>query len=340
MFHHRSIGFGGSANVHSVNTISSNNHGQNENSMIHRGHQRKPSGTNNSAINKNVLGGKNSIVTNNLSKTPAGKKGLTTRRRAFGDISNKKASNNGFGRDSSTNKQQHQHQQKQKPHSSDVLKPRSNNILPRLARNAPSSQKTRFVVLPEEPKQSHSQQPQQQQQSTKKSIKKKNGSALRDPLSVPVTRMKTRSAAKVELVPDIELPAGRTWKQQLDYDLKDEDDLASTSSLDSILNLKDYLSPRARWDQERELELKRQKEEADEDDRQLQVQIKMMMDREQKETEEGLDSLFDVIDNLDIFSDDGLGKNDNSILREDWSLSDSSAFDLNSSADDDLLFPL
>jgi len=151
--------------------------------------------------------------------------------------------------------------------------------------------------------------------------------------------MKTRSAAKVELVPDIELPAGRTWKQQLDYDLKDEDDLASTSSLDSILNLKDCLSPRARWIQERELELKHQKEEADEDDRQLQEQMKAMMDREQKETEEGLDSLYDVIDNLDIFSDDDLGNNDNSLLREDWSLSDSSAFDLNSSAEDDLLFP-
>eukprot|EP00536_Pseudo-nitzschia_multiseries_P007446 jgi/Psemu1/17982/gm1.17982_g len=329
MFHHRSVGFGSSANAQSANVLRSN-HGQNENLMLHRGNQLKPSGTNSKASNKNPLGGKGS-VSNALSKTPAGKQASTTRRRAFGDISNKKGSNNGFGRESSTKQNPQQH--RQKPHPSDVLKPRSNNLLPRITRNVPSSQKTRFVVLPQEPKPSQSQQ--QQKATTKQSTQTKNSLRPRDPPSAPITRATTRAAAKADSVPDIEFAAGRTWKQQLEYDLKGEDDLASVSSLESIMNLKDYLSPRTRRKQERELEWKRQKEEADEDDRQLREQMKAMMVREQKEAEESLDNLYDVIDNLDIFSDDGLGhldKNICSIMRDDFSLSDSSAFDLDSSA--------
>mmetsp|Transcript_11491 Transcript_11491/g.26985 ORF Transcript_11491/g.26985 Transcript_11491/m.26985 type:complete len:337 (+) Transcript_11491:172-1182(+) len=331
MFHHRSVGFGSSANAHSANILRSN-HGQNENLMIHRGNQMKPSGMKSNAGNKNPLGGK-SFAANNLSKTPSGKQASTTRRRAFGDISNKKASNSGFGRELSA--KQPQLQQRQKPHPSDVLKPRSSNLLPRVTRNPPSTQKARFVPLPEEPKPFQSQQQQKplQQQSTKS----KNAVRPREPYTAPITRAKSRALAKAQSVPDIELPAGRTWKQQLEYDLKDEDDLASISSLESIVNLKDCLGPRTLRKQARELEWKRQKEEADEDDRQLAEQMKAMMDREQKEAEESLEILYDVIDNLDIFSDDGLGnleKIGNNTKRDDFSLSDSSEFDLGSSGDE------
>ena len=315
MFHHRSIGFPGrvGGNINTAQNVLSSQR-QNEN-LIHRGNnQLKPSGTNNN------MNGKNAMV--NTSKTPAGKKG-PNRRRALGDISNKKGS--GFGQESST-------KQKPQPQQNDVLKPRSTNLLPRAAtRNVPSTQKTSFSLLSEQSK------PSQPQLVLKQPIN--NRSAIGQPsFSVTTSQVKTRPL-KEEPYPDIELPAGRTWKQQLEYDLKDEDDIASTSSMDSILNLEGCLSPQARWENWRESHFKRQKEEADKEDRQVQEQIQAMMDREQEEADNGIDSLYEIIDNLDILSDDNLeiDKN-NSLLEEEWSIPASSACDLNTA--DDLLFPL
>ena len=53
----------------------------------------------------------------------------------------------------------------------------------------------------------------------------------------------TEIVLREETVPDIELPAGRTWNQQLKYDLKDEDDMASISP---IYNNNNGSTPRGR----------------------------------------------------------------------------------------------
>ena len=92
---------------------------------------------------------------------------------------------------------------------------------------------------------------------------------------------------KEEPVPEIERPAGRTWKEQLENELKDEDDIASTSSMDSILNLQACPSPRSKWKNWRESHFQRQKEEAEKEDQLLQEQIQAMVEREQEDDEEG-----------------------------------------------------
>ena len=113
--------------------------------------------------------------------------------------------------------------------------------------------------------------------------------------------MKDHRAKKAEPLPDIERTAGRTWTQQLQYDLKDEDDLASVSTIESLLDF-DGFSPQEMWEKERDLLRKQRKDANDREDRQIKEQMKTMMDREQKEAEEELDNLYDTIGNLEIFS--------------------------------------
>ncbi len=270
MYHQRSsFSFGGDSASQNVNVLR-NVQNQNEN-MIHRGNSLKSSASTNKSSND--AGGKKL----GLSKTPHGKS-TSTRRRAFGDISNKKASNNVFGKEPSS---------KQK----EVLKPRSNtNLLPRSIRKAPSTQNTRFAILPEQPK------PFRLEGSLQKADRNTIG---QKPLSTTTAQVKSHHK-KAEPFPDIERPAGRTWKQQLEYDLKDEDDLASLSSIDSLLNLKNSFSPR--WEQERDLLWKEQQEKHDEEDQKVRKHIQTIMDREEKEAQEELDRLYGAIDDLELFS--------------------------------------
>lgn len=336
MFHQsRSVSFNGDPSAQNMNVLKRGHH-QNEN-IIHRGNQQLKSSaakTNNSNYNSSDTLKKQPMKT--LSKTPSGKN-TSTRRRAFGDISNKKASGGGgFGKESSLAKRNPQQ-------NNDVLKPRSNNsLLPRGIRNVPTPQttSTRFAILPEQSKPSLN-----QATNTGNTIRQQSlfSSRLQQPSAISTAQqVKRRPPLKSEPVPDIERTAGRTWKQQLEYDLKGEDDIASISSMDSILNLESVFSPEDRWRKERDLHWKYQKEKDDEEDRQVQEQIQAIMDREQKEADEGLDSLYGAIDNLEIFSnishDIIIQQGDR--LGEEWTTPDLSGFDLSLSDDDDLSFPI
>mmetsp|Transcript_10836 Transcript_10836/g.12263 ORF Transcript_10836/g.12263 Transcript_10836/m.12263 type:complete len:96 (-) Transcript_10836:2012-2299(-) len=91
------------------------------------------------------------------------------------------------------------------------------------------------------------------------------------------------------------------------------------------------------WDGMREAHLKREKEEAENEDKQVQEQIQVMMEREREEVENSLDHLYDVIDNLDIFSDCNRDVNA-IILEEERNIPDSLLCD--AYADNDFLFAL
>ncbi|KAG7356821.1 hypothetical protein IV203_001507 [Nitzschia inconspicua] len=129
-----------------------------------------------------------------------------------------------------------------------------------------------------------------------------------------------------EPVPDIELPAGRTWKQQLEYDLKiDDDDLASTSSIDDVLL--ETLDRRSMWDDWKETMRKSQKEEAEKLDRIIQEGIEAVLEQDQRDYELGIECLCDNVNSLDIFvstSDIDLGIADDSDENDEWSLPASS----------------
>ncbi len=263
MYHQRSsFSFGGDSASQNVNVLRSGHH-QNEN-LIHRGSSLKPSvlsNNNNNNNNGNDLAAKKPLKS--LSKTPHGKS-TSTRRRAFGDISNKKANNHGLSSSAKRNTSQ----------PSEVLKPLSNNLLPRSIRKAPA---TRFAILPEQPKPIAIQQK-----------------------PVATSKATSQRTQKAETYPDIERPAGRTWKQQLEYDLKDEDDLASLSSVESFLEFQKNSGKR--WQEERDLRYKQQQEKYAEEDRQVRAQMEAMMDREEQEAQEELDSLYEVFDDLELFS--------------------------------------
>ena len=175
----------------------------------------------------------------------------------------------------------------------EVLKPRSSNLLPRSVRKAPTTQNTRFAILPEQPK------PFRLEGSLNKSA---NASKTTEQKSLSTSQVKSHRPRKVDPVPDIERIAGRTWKQQLEYDLKDEDDLASISSMDSLLNQKSSFNAQEMWEKQQDFLWNKQKEKDEEEDCQLREQIRAMMDREQKEAEDELDDLYNTIDNLEIFS--------------------------------------
>jgi hypothetical protein len=287
---------------------------QNEN-LIHRGNNNqnqlnKPTGTKNNNVNLKSIKGR-------ISKTPATKKS-SNRRRALGDISNKKGS--GFS--------------ESKPQQNDVLKPRSTNLLP-AGNNSTTKKKlsNRNVnsLLPE--RQTTSLIPRPSTHKTHLAVLSEH-----DPSSISTNQDKRQTFIREETVPDIELPAGRTWKEQLKYDLKDEDDMASISSIDSILNMKGCSSPLSMMGNGmRDALLKREKEEAEKEDKQMQEEIQVMMEREREEVEKSLDNLYNIFDNLDILNDSN-GDGNDSILQEDWSIPASSVCDAN--ADDDLLFPL
>lgn len=126
-------------------------------------------------------------------------------------------------------------------------------------------------------------------------------------------------------VPDIELPAGRTWKQQLEYDLKEEDDIASTSSLDDILLEK--LDARSMWDDWKESMWKQQKQEDEELDRFAQAELNAVLERDQRDYEQGIDGLCDTVSGLTFFDSDSeidLEIKDDSFDNDEWSLPASS----------------
>lgn len=173
---------------------------------------------------------------------------------------------------------------------------------------------------------------------------------------VPATASVSTTSYAVKLpdiVPDIERPAGRTWKEQLAYDLRDEDDAASTSTLDHLDDDDDddlFLgSARSMWDDWGESMWKRheqeQRQQAEREDREVQEQIERMLEQDKQ----GLESLFD----LDAINA-GVGssprahhnfKDDSNLLAldddDDWSLPASSTCDPTERfADDDLLLDL
>jgi hypothetical protein len=133
-----------------------------------------------------------------------------------------------------------------------------------------------------------------------------------------------------EPVPDIELPAGRTWKEQLEYDLKDEDDVASTSSLDGILL--DVLDSRMMWDDYKESLLKHRNEQQVRDERIIQEKIDNLIEQDREE-ETGLECLFDT---FGIFLDEPLLD----VVEDDWSLPASSFCDEHDRLANDSFFDL
>jgi hypothetical protein len=106
-----------------------------------------------------------------------------------------------------------------------------------------------------------------------------------------------------EPIPDIELPAGRTWKQQLEYDLKEDDnDMASTSSIDDLLM--ESLGSRSMWDDWKESMRKHHREEGEKLDRYTQKEIDAMLEKDQRDYERGIESLCDIVDGFGVFGSD------------------------------------
>jgi hypothetical protein len=162
-------------------------------------------------------------------------------------------------------------------------------------------------------------------------------SSLKSSTTVNLGQIKTKETASIsrkdiilkvgEPIPDIERPAGRTWKEQLEYDLKDEDDVASTSSLDDILL--DVLDSRTMWDDYKESLLKHQKEEDERCERFLQEKIDKLLEQDRQE-EKGLECLLDVVA---MFGEPSLD-----VAEDDWSLPASSLCnDYDPLADDSIL---
>ena len=121
------------------------------------------------------------------------------------------------------------------------------------------------------------------------------------------------------------MPAGRTWKQQLEYDLKDEDDAASTSTLDELWkeNGVEKFDERAMWDDWEESIRQEMKSKSQQDQKYLQDRINAVLEKDQQDYEKGLESLCDIVDGLDILNEEDLNL---SIIKDgdDWSLPASS----------------
>lgn len=326
MFHLKSVSFTGDATVaHNANVLSSGHH-QNEN-LIHGGNQQKSSEPKTINYNGDITLGRTKPIKFSSKNFP-GKK-ASGRRRAFGDISNKKV-NSGFGKESSSAKQNTQR--------NNVIKTRSKTTLPRSTRSLSTAQNTPFSILSEKSKPSRLDGALDQVMNNTNTIGTQSALLKQRSLTITTTEVKGGPTLKLEPVPDIERSAGRTWMQQLEYDLKLEDDLASISSIESILKMESCFSPHERWTKERDTRWKLQKEKEDEEDRLVYEQFQASVDREQKEDEEGLDSLYDAIDNLEVFSDISLDERTNNLQEEEWTIQDLSRLDLNLS--DDLPFPL
>jgi len=307
-----------------MNVLSSS-HRQNEN-LIHNGNQLKSIGSRRNN-NDTVFSGKKPMKT--LSKTPSGKM-VSTRRRAFGDISNKKTKND-FGYNSSSSI-------KTKPQKIEFSKPRSNSLLPRASRNVPTPQKTRIAILPVQSKPSslggrHNKVIGNVSQIIERSSVSKNQNSL----SLKSLERKGCPPSKLEPYPDIEGPAGRTWKQQLEYDLEDEEDIASISSIESLLNAKRCISPEDCYRNEMNFRSMRQKKDYEED-RAVQEQSLALTDRERHEVEDGIDSFYGDLDNLRIFSDSSHLSESGDSQGGDDTVLDISGLDLDLS--NDLSFPL
>ena len=343
--YHRPVGTAGRVGSNTNNRNGLSYH-QNEN-LIHRGKnqiQLKPTKKNNiaSTNGKSIL--------RSTSQTPAAKKGFN-RRRALGDISNKKG--DGFSVQVVIQEKSKPQQNELKSRSTNIFSTKNNSttkkkqsnknvnsLLPEIqttliprANRVSSTQKAHLAIFSEQLK------PSQPQRFTKQPTNDRaiTANSFEQVPSFITTNQVQQQSFKEETVPDIELPAGRTWKEQLENELKDEDDLASTSSIDSILNLEGHSSPMSMWDGMREAYLKREKEEAENEDKQVQEQIQVMMEREREEVENSLDHLYSVIDNFDIFSDCNRDVNA-IILEEEQNILDSLLCD--TYAEDDFLFAL
>jgi len=306
---HRPVGINHAGSGRSTNNMNGLRRQQNEN-LIHRGQSQKLkfNGTN---TNNNA--NENSIKKSTSAITPAARKG-SNRRRALGDISNKRGGAfSGIVKETSSKLQQNE-VSKPRPstnvftagssnrnNSKSLLLERSNVLLPGPLR-MPTAQKASHIdvfseQLKPSPQNLFKNQPTISNNDTNSSF-------------IAISQDKV-NLFEEKTIPDIELPAGRTWKQQLEYELKDEDDIASTSSLDSILKCS---SPLSMWKGMGEALRKREKEEADREDKQVQDHFLEIIEREGEEVEKSLDKLYE----FDIFC----GSNQESIdvtLQENWS---------------------
>ena len=292
MFHHRPVSFTGDAIAQNSNMLSGVRH-QNEN-LINRGKQVKHSSTSHERFHSDdsIISGKKSA--NKLVTASSGKKS-SARRRAFGDISNKRA-NKTFGKESSSLGNRN-------ALKTDALKPHSNHLLPRTMRRGPITNGTRFDILPQQSKPSRIEEVLDHTSKKLDAGGQQSSFSQQHPESMTTIQAKSYPPMTFETVPDIERPAGRTWKEQLEYDLKSEDDLASISSIESILKMDSCFGSNNGSEIDRDTDWKRQKEIDDEEDRQIQQEIQAIMDREQKETEEGLNVFYETISNLEILGD-------------------------------------
>jgi hypothetical protein len=373
---HRPAAIGGGINIHQSGPESNNIVlNENENVMMHRNNAKTPG-----------AGIKPSSSMENPTKTPASNT-AANRRRAFGDISNKKKN----GSSSSVGGFAQAKQQLQKKDTSNVLKPSSKStnvaftalptpsqraaktpgakapvsMIPRMTttshrgplkatttaattakRTVTSKPQQRIVTFLEQPHLSQASSSLTPLMAVKPSNIKAPQSSSRKPLAplpnnvnivksvqsesskLKSTKTTARRRTKFRIeepVPDIELPAGRTWKEQLEYDLKDEDDAASTSTLDQLWkeNGVDCFDERAMWDDWREsmrqeMELKNQQA-----DQFLQDQIDAMLEKDRQDCEKGLESLCDIVDGLEILCEQDLNL---SISQDDddWSFPASS----------------
>mmetsp|Transcript_34467 Transcript_34467/g.83133 ORF Transcript_34467/g.83133 Transcript_34467/m.83133 type:complete len:426 (+) Transcript_34467:400-1677(+) len=162
-------------------------------------------------------------------------------------------------------------------------------------------------------------------------------------------------------VPDIEYPAGRTWKHQLEFDLKGEDDVASTSTLDHLLRDDDDSDDdddeetnggRTMWhDWSESVWQNRQKKEQDRAERgekEVQDQINRLLEQEKLGLESLYDDIMDRSDNMNMNDPDHSyifkGDMESNLLAiddDDWSLPASSECgELDQTNDEELLFEL
>jgi hypothetical protein len=303
----------------------------------------------------------------------AGGGGGGGRRRVLGDISNKK-STNGATTQPFMSSQRKSGQSSLKPKS--VSSKTSGSLIPKLSSTTSSTLKLE--------KQFQNFHLEQKQQKNPSQVNRASfipsarpttsfGSKLVKTTASGTTLSSTKTTSssvpsKVfefsEPLPDIEFPAGRTWKQQLAYDLKDEDDVASTSTLDRLDDVDNdddddnggRSSKRAMWDDWGESLWELHRKEQENRDEQGEKEVQKQIDRMVEQDKLGLESLFDStkdLDNTVTLSDVNSigsagyqfnGDMESNLLAlddDDWSIPASSeCAPMDRSADDSLLLDL
>mmetsp|Transcript_3423 Transcript_3423/g.7810 ORF Transcript_3423/g.7810 Transcript_3423/m.7810 type:complete len:276 (-) Transcript_3423:235-1062(-) len=222
--------------------------------------------------NENVM---NTTSSAKQSTTSFSTPGASMKRRAFGDISNKKSL--ASSAKSSGNK---------------------NTIVLKKTAFTPRSKLQQKPLLPKQPPGHSIRKPLSSTTSTTSVTKKPSQKAVlpRKTSSTAVNSGKQKTVV-FETVDDVELPAGRLFSQQLENE--DDDDLTELSDQEFIDNM---------WSSSNDWRTSFQKQyeedclkEDQELDRQVQQQMNEFFRKEQEEEEmKGIDSLLDLVDDLDL----------------------------------------